>query len=158
MMPERHFRKATAEELNAILTLFEQTINAVNAAHYSPEQLRAWTSSVSKKDRWQKKIDEKHFLLAFVGRELTGFSSLTVDGHLDFLFVSKHHQRQGIATLLYIALEQHARKHQVQMLTVDASITAKPFFEKHGFVLVQEQLVLIDGVALINFKMKKKLA
>lgn len=157
-MEDIHFRKATAEDLDQILTLFEQTINTVNAAHYSPEQLQAWISSVSKKDRWQKKIEEQHFLLAFVGEKLAGFSSFTVDGYLDFLFVSKHHQRQGIATALYNALEQYARMNQLHALTTDASITAKPFFEKHGFALVQEQQVIIDSIVLTNFKLKKKLA
>ena len=157
-MPEILFKKATGEDLNQILTLFEQTINAINRADYSPEQLQAWTSSVSKRDRWQKKIEAQHFVLAFVEDELAGFSSLTVDGYLDFLFVSKHHQRQGIATALYKALEQHARTHQMQELTTDASITARPFFERQGFVLVREQQVLINDISLTNLKMKKKLA
>jgi len=157
-MPDILVKKATSDDLDQILTLFEQTIYAINKADYSPEQLRAWTSSVSKKNRWRKKIEEQQFLLAFVEEELAGFSSVTIDGYLDFLFVSKHHQRQGIATTLYKALEQHARSHKMQELTTDASITARPFFERQGFVLVQEQQVIIDGIALTNFKMKKKLA
>jgi putative acetyltransferase len=35
----------------------------------------------------------------------------------------------------------------------NASITARPFFEKHGFMVVAEQHPVIRGVEMINYKM-----
>ena len=43
----------------------------------------------------------------------------------------------------------------ISKLQTDASITAKPFFEKHGFKTVQQQTVKIKDVELINYKMEK---
>jgi putative acetyltransferase len=40
-------------------------------------------------------------------------------------------------------------------LTVDASITAKPCFERHGFRVVEEQQVAVRGETFINYRMEK---
>lgn len=42
-------------------------------------------------------------------------------------------------------------------LTADVSKTAKPFFEKKGFLLVKEQENLLDDVLIVNYKMRKDL-
>ncbi|MGQ7178953.1 GNAT family N-acetyltransferase, partial [Escherichia coli] len=41
-------------------------------------------------------------------------------------------------------------------LTVDASITAKPFFERYGFQTVKQQRVECRGEWFINFYMRYK--
>jgi putative acetyltransferase len=40
-------------------------------------------------------------------------------------------------------------------LTVDASITAKPFFERRGFRVVQQQSVVLRGQHFINFHLRR---
>ena len=50
------------------------------------------------------------------------------------------------------ALEQPA---DVEMFTTHASVTAKPFFEKRGYQVVQEQQVEKKGILLTNYVMKK---
>lgn len=39
----------------------------------------------------------------------------------------------------------------------EASITAKPFFERQGYQLIMEQSVERKGVWLVNYRMSKKL-
>ncbi len=39
----------------------------------------------------------------------------------------------------------------------DVSITARPFFEKHGFRIVKKQTVRIGDVELTNYKMEESL-
>jgi putative acetyltransferase len=39
----------------------------------------------------------------------------------------------------------------------DVSITAKPFFEKIGFKIIQEQHVKLNGIELTNYKMEKSI-
>ena len=57
-------------------------------------------------------------------------------------------------TALCAALEQYAAGMPV---TVHASVTARPFFEKHGYRVCRRQQVLRAGVALTNFVMEKSL-
>lgn len=151
-------REAGGPDLTAILTLFEQTILSVNAKDYSPAQVKVWTGSVVQKDRWLRKIAEQYFILALLNNEPAGFASLTQTGYLDFLYVSKDHQRRGVATALYNELETYAKRLALTCLETDASITAKSFFEKQGFTVLRSQQVVIETVPLTNFKMKKQLA
>ena len=62
----------------------------------------------------------------------------------------KDYQRQGIASLLCDKLEKNYQK-----VTTHASITAKPFFQSRGYVLVKEQQVVRDNISLTNFLMEK---
>lgn len=41
-------------------------------------------------------------------------------------------------------------------ITTHASITAKPFFEKRGYIVVKEQQIERQGIFLTNFIMIKK--
>lgn len=56
-----------------------------------------------------------------------------------------------------IAAQISDRKNPGVILSVYASITAKLFFEKKGFVVVKEQQWPIRGIKLTNFVMKKLL-
>lgn len=150
-------REATTNDLDSIVQLFKETVETINAKDYSPEQVKVWSNGASKKDRWAKKINEQHFLVATIEIELAGFGSITSKGYLDFLYISNKHQRKGIAQQLCNALELFATRNNIETITSDVSITAKPFFEKHGFETVTKQLVVIDGVSLVNYKMQKSL-
>lgn len=150
-------RQATSNDLEKILQLFRETIETVNAKDYSPEQITVWKNGASKKERWLKKISEQYFLLAEIDKEIVGFGSITQDGYLDFMYVSKNHQRIGVAQKIYSGLESFASEHQLDQIISDVSITAEPFFEKQGFEVLQEQEVNIDGITLSNYKMNKQL-
>ena len=65
------------------------------------------------------------------------------------------YKRQGkqIATKLCDKLEQYCK--DVKSLTVHASISAKPFFEKRGYKVIKEQSVKVDNVYLTNYLMEK---
>lgn len=150
-------RQATSNDLEKILQLFKETIETVNAKDYSPEQITVWKNGASRKERWLKKIAEQYFLLAEIDKEVTGFGSITHDGYLDFMYVSKDHQRMGVAQKIYIGLQEFAKSRQLPQITSDVSITAKPFFENQGFEVITEQQVSIDGIQLTNYKMRNYL-
>ena len=75
---------------------------------------------------------------------------------MDVFYVHKHHQRKGIASQLYQALEVYAQQHQITTLTADVSKSARAFFEKQGFRSVTQQNHL-DGQVLENYHMQKSL-
>jgi putative acetyltransferase len=151
-------RQATSNDLAEILQLFKETIEVINAKDYSPEQIIVWKNGASKKERWLKKISEQYFLLAEVDNKLAGFGSITHDGYLDFMYVSKDHQNMGVASKIYDNLEEFAMANEFDKIISDVSITAKFFFERKGFEIVQEQQVEIEGIALTNYKMQKHLS
>ena len=76
-------------------------------------------------------------------------------GYLDRLFVHKDYQGKGIATTITTELERQAEIHGISVFATHASITAKPFFEKHGYHVVSENEVIRNGVEIANFIMEK---
>ena len=61
------------------------------------------------------------------------------------------YQKQGVATALCNELEK-----DLSIIKTYSSITAKPFFERRGYVVVKAQEVERLGVKLKNYEMQKK--
>lgn len=66
--------------------------------------------------------------------------------------------RRGIATALLDRILSLARDTGVDTIEADASITARAFFERHGFVVVEQRTPVVRDVSMTNFKMRRSLA
>jgi len=150
-------RPALLSDLAEMQTLFVETIEAVCKKDYSPEQIKVWTSSIEHTNRWTDRLQKQYFLIAQIENKIVGYSSLQDKDYLDFLYVHKDFQRQGIADRLYNEIEIEAIKRGSTILNSDVSITAKPFFEKKEFKILLEQKNTINGVEIVNYKMTKDL-
>jgi putative acetyltransferase len=150
-------RKASKADLESIQALFVGSINAIKLEDYSAEVLKVWASSIENKERWLRKIKTQYFLIAEQESEIIGFASLEHHSHIDMLYTHKDYQRMAIAQTLFDVLETEALKNNTQQLTADVSITAKAFFEKNGFETLSTKKNKIDGLEIINFKMRKEL-
>ena len=73
------------------------------------------------------------------------------------MFVDPAHQGRGVARMLLAYIETRAQDQGIGRLFTEASITARPFFEKCGFDLIAEQEVLLRGQTFTNFRMVKTL-
>ena len=103
-------------------------------------------------DLWNRSFLEHYTLVAVDGELIVGFGDIDTTGYLDRLYVHKNYQGKGIASALCNELEQVA----IETIIVHASITAKPFFEKRGYVVKKEQQVERQGVLLTNYVMEKQ--
>lgn len=148
-MKIREYKTADCEEMAA---LFYQTVHSVNAKDYTHEQLDAWATGTVDLAAWDRSFLANYTLIAVAGGTIAGFGDLTAAGYLDHLFVHKDFQSQGVATILCDRLESH---FPLPRLTTQASVTAKPFFEKRGWRVVREQRVERRGILLPNFVMEK---
>ena len=147
-------RPATPSDIPAITALFKNTVLAIDRRDYTSEQLAAWASGGANLARWQKRVTSQYFLVA-ASEKITGFGSMDKNGHLDMLFVHHLHQRQGIAQLLLETLEKWARHQGIARITTEVSITAKPFFERNGYEVLQRQEQQIKNEILVNYIMQK---
>ncbi len=88
--------------------------------HYSPQQIAAWAQI--DESRWKEKLAKSQVRVAVINAQPVGF--ITCIGHyIDMLFVEPEYTRRGVASALLKPLIKSESE-----LTVDASITAKPFF------------------------------
>lgn len=86
-----------------------------------------------------------------------GFMTIDASGYIDLAFVRPGALGMGVGWLLYRAIEARAEQLGVVRLTTEASKKARPFFERQGWTVEREQLVVKRGVSLANFKMAKRL-
>ena len=145
-------RRYESKDLPEIADLFRETILTVNYRDYSQEQVEVWAKrwqNLLRRDEWFLRL---FTLVAEQDGKIIGYGNIDESGYLDHLYVHRNYQRQGVATALCEALEVHTDCN----VTVDASITAKPFFEQRGYKLLKENAVELEGIFLTNFTMVKE--
>lgn len=150
-------RRYLPEDLDAVYRLFCDTVHAVNSADYSAAQLDAWAPKQMDRARWEPSLREHFTLVATWEGEIIGFADLAPDGYLDRLYVHKDFGRRGVASALVDGLEQYAKIIGVAKIRTDASITARPFFEKRGYQMLREQKKPLRGELFINYQMEKEI-
>lgn len=150
-------RRVQENDLAEMQKLFVDTIRTVCVNDYDSDQIIAWTSSVKNTERWLAKMKLQYFLVAIIKDRIVGYASLENGNYFDFLYVHKDYQKKGIAQKLLIEIENEAKKQKVITIDSDVSITARPFFERNGYMEQKTNTNIIDGVKIINYRMKKQL-
>lgn len=147
-------RKGKLSDKRELQTLCVESISEVCKPDYSTEQLSVWSSGINNKKRWQNIFANQLVLVAQKNGHIKGFC--TLDGnYIDLFYVHKDHLRQGIARKLFAEIEKSAKQQGHIELMSDVSKTARPFFERMGFIVKTEQIVEIKGVEMTNYKMSK---
>jgi len=151
-------RRYKDNDLEPIAALFIDTVRHVNVQHYSPEQISAWAPRPPDLVHWRKRVAGLTVWVAELNGQVIGFCGLGDGGHVDLLYTDYRSQRQGVARSLYQQVEAEALRRGTPRLFTEASITARPFFEKMGFEVIREQQVEVRGVMLQNYAMEKHIA
>lgn len=147
-------RPYTVADVDATIEIFLRAVREVSSRDYSPAQVEAW-AKVEDRAAWAVRRGSRPTWIAQVGARLAGFADLTSHGLLDMMFVHPEFQGLGIASRLLDAVECEAREQRLGRIYTEASKTARPFFERRGFRLVQAQEVEKRGQVLENFLMEK---
>jgi putative acetyltransferase len=151
-------RSYKPEDTAALARLFTETVHSVNAADYSQEQLAAWAPDPPDVEHWHRRLSERIVFVAEQDSEIVGFATLEPDGHLDYIYAHRRFQKQGVATALFQRIEQEAISRGVTRIFTEASITARPFFERVGFQIIASQRIKHRGISFINYRMEKFLS
>lgn len=150
-------RIGTVNDLASLQELFAATVKTICIQDYTVEQVEVWSSSIENRQRWSKMIKEQYVIVALKNNTIVGFCTLDKGTYIDLLFVHKDYQGQKIAYHLYKNIENESKRRKTKQLWADVSKTAKPFFEKMGFLVIKEQIVVLQNVEFINYKMSKKI-
>ena len=148
--PRYTIRNYRSDDCKEISGLFYETVHTVNAKDYSREQLCAWAHGSDQLLINNDKFLKQKTFIAESDGAILGFASIDGSGYLDMLFVHKDFQRRGIAT----ALCNEAEK-DFSVIKTFASVTAKPFFEKRGYVVTGIRESERSGITLKSFEMQK---
>lgn len=144
-------RQYIPSDIGGILHVFQSSVKELCSGDYSHAQTTAWTACADK-EKWNAEFLTRHTTVAVSDAKIIGFCDIEADGHLDRLYVSPEYARKGVGKALVKDAERVVKDRSV---FVEASITAKPFFQKLGYVATEKQTVERHGEKLINYKMIK---
>jgi putative acetyltransferase len=138
--------------------IFRDSIEELTADDYSEAQQEAWAAAADDEEAFARRLGEQLTLVATLDGSVVGFVSLAGTEQLDMLYVHSAVAGQGIGTMLCDAVEKIAANRGTARLTVDASETARDFFQHRGYVAKQRNTVSCHGEWLVNTTMEKPLA
>ena len=150
-------RKYQIQDLSPVVRLFTDSVHELTAGAYDATQRYAWASRTPHLDVWRARLDSLETLVAEEGDDLAGFISYDKDGTIDLVFTAPNFARRGIASTLYHEAEKQLIGMGVKELKTESSVVARPFFERHGFEVVDEQRVTVRGAQFLRYNMRKVL-
>jgi putative acetyltransferase len=124
------------------------TIHRVNFCYYTREQIDAWAPEEPDPSEWARlRLSTRTTFVADHRGTVLGFAEMDQRGGIDRFYCHHNRQRCGIGSLMLHQIERTAISLELSRLLTAASITARPFFEAHGFIIARRQRVVRSNVA-----------
>ena len=155
--PKIALRPLLPEDMPLLAEIFRVSVMDLTAEDYTEAQQQAWASTADDDAAFGKRLGSQLTLVATLEGSGVGFASLA-GGKIDMLYVHPAAAGQGVAAMLIDALERLAGGRGTEKLVVDASDTARGFFEKRGYVAQQRNTVSTGDEWLANTTLHKQLA
>ena len=155
--PQFALRPFLAEDASTVAQIFQAAIAELTSDDYSEAQQEAWASVADDVADFAAKLGGQLTLVATLDGEPAGFASLAGKDKIDMLYVHPDAAGQGAAATLADALEKLAAARGADKLTVDASDTARGFFEHRGYVAQSRNSISIGDEWLANTTLTKQL-
>jgi len=153
-MQIRPFRPGDEPALHAV---YLSAIHGLASKNYTPEQIQAWAPRDLDQNLWAKRMQEIQPFVVEASDEIVAYADVQSSGYIDHFFVSARYARQGVGSMLMECIHRAACEQETEALTSDVSRTAQPFFERFGFVVVEQRAPIIRGVEVPNALMRKEL-
>jgi len=151
----RPFLPADAPLLREI---FRDSIEKLTSDDYTEAQQEVWASVADNVADFGKRLSGRLTLVATMEGSPVGFASLEGKDKIDMLYVHPAATGQGVGAMLVDALEKLASSRGETKIVVDASDSARGFFEKRGYVAQQRNTVSVGDEWLANTTLHKQLA
>lgn len=150
-------RPLAADDYKAAGRIFFCAVHEGTISAYSYEQRLAWGGETIDLQRWKTAIETTSGFMAEDDGEPAGFITIDTTGYIDLMFVLPSAAGKGTGRALLHSAEKWAKANGVPRLSTKASIVARPFFEKDGWLVLEEEHASRHGVLLTRYKMQKNL-
>ena len=137
--------------------IFRASIEELSDDDHTPAQQAAWASAADDEEEFAARISGELTLVATLSGDAIGFACLADNSRIDMLYVHPAAAGQGAGAMLCDALETLAAARGTKELSVDASDSARGFFERRGFVAKTRNSVSVGDEWLANTTMVKSL-
>ena len=150
-------RPYSESDLAAVANLFTDSVHHLADKYYDPDQLAAWAPQPPDLSSWAARLASVETLVAELDGKVAGFISYEHNGHIDLLYTSPVEGGRGVASALFRHAEAALAARGVPELFTEASLAARPFFERFGFRVTEEQRVQRHGITLLRYAMRRSL-
>ncbi|WP_104036964.1 GNAT family N-acetyltransferase [Vibrio jasicida] len=154
MITIRDFQEEDAPKLWA---LFFNTVRNVNRRDYTEQQVKAWAQEGFDSQLWLKKMISIQPFVAVLDGVIVGYSDVQPSGLVDHFFCHHEYQGQGVGRALMTHVLEQAKAKGLTRIYSEVSVTARPFYEHMGFIVVNEQQIEVRGATLTNYVMERRL-
>ena len=155
--PKLALRPYLAVDTPVLAEIFRESVTELTADDYSEAQQQAWLAGLDDLESFAKRLGSQLTLIATLQGSPVGFASLAPGGKIDLLYVHPVAAGRGVGNMLADALEKLSAGRGAAKLIVDASDTARGFFEKRGYVAQQRNSISVGDEWLANTTMHKQL-
>lgn len=156
-LPQLAMRPMLPTDVPLLAEIFRAAIEELTADDYSEAQQEAWAATADDVASFTKKLGRQLTLIATMSGSPVGFASLEGRDKIDMLYVHPGAAGHGAGAMLADALEKLAGARGAEKLVVDASDTARGFFEKRGYVAQQRNSISVGDEWLANTTLTKQL-
>lgn len=155
MSEQIKIRTLSPEDYRAVGRIYFCAVHEGARSAYSYEQRLAWGGETIDLDQWKKRVEALTGFVTERDNEPVGFITIDQTGHIDLAFVLPSATRRGVGRALLNAAERWASANGATRFATEASLVARPFFEKNGWSVLEEESVSCNGVILSRFRMQK---
>ncbi|WP_299494414.1 GNAT family N-acetyltransferase [uncultured Shewanella sp.] len=123
-------REMEEKDLDAVSAICMHSFLASVADTLSDEGVLTFTNIATSNAFFDRMKGDNLMLVAEKGEKIEGVIELKEGRHIAMLFISPKHQKEGIGRKLLSSVMHYAK---VKTVTVSASLSSVPVYEKYGF-------------------------
>lgn len=155
--PVSALRPYLPEDASILAAIFQSAIEALTLDDYDDAQRVAWASEADDVAAFGARLGAMLTLVVHEDGEPVAFAALRDNLKIEMLYVSPDNVNEGHAAALCDALERLAKARGATKIEIDASDTARGFFERRGYVATSRNSVTRGDEWLANTTMTKQL-
>jgi GNAT superfamily N-acetyltransferase len=153
-------RRLEPADLNQVTAVYRDAVISQAQGLYSEAQITAWANHSSSDEGVRRSICSGHGLVSCSSdnlQSIEAFALLEPVDRLALLYCRGRACRQGRATALVMALEDHARQEGCLQLRTEASQVSRPLLERLGWEIEAEEEVIFAGEVFRRWRMIRAL-
>jgi putative acetyltransferase len=152
-------RRATSRDARAILECHHSAVHEIACNDYPPPTLNEWSPPVTTERVNLYSPRDTTVVAEIASGTIVGFGELiTSNNELRALYVSAYAGGLGVGSAILQELEHIARAAGCPSLTFNSSITAEPFYLRHGYSVVSRgEHTLSSGGTMACVRLTKQL-
>jgi GNAT superfamily N-acetyltransferase len=129
-------RRAEPKDADAAVALLRRSITELCVAdhHGDAETIARWLSNKTRENFLSWLADDDSFcVVAEANDRLLGVGLVHRSGEIRLCYLLPGTQRQGIGKAIYLALEAKAKAWTLPTLSLESTLSARPFYESLGY-------------------------